>query len=335
MNKVVFTTMMASVMAFSLTASASLVDISNDYNVFVSGDFTAKNDAVHGRAAVKGNVTITGEGGYSFGQDASDEFILVSGGDVNLNASGSVFNGGIYSDGKVTNNGFTIHGNVVAKSYTGNSGGFVNGYGFASNDNRVSPVKFDQVINELKTASETYYGMTETGKVDNSYNTVTLTGTHTEGLTVFNLKESDIENMHTLIIDIAENEHAVINVAGKDIKTNKNGFGVKKDKDHDFKLFGNVLFNFYEAEDIALQTSFAGSILAMDADVIVSNPYNPYFGGEMHGDLFAKSFTGKMEFHDYSFNPPEPPSVPEPSTVSFLLTGLLGLVPLIRRKIRK
>lgn len=333
MNKVI-SFALTSVMLSSLSASGSLVDVSEKFNVFVSGDFSAHGDAVHGRAAVKGNVSITnnGDGGYSFGQDVSrKEFTLISGGNVNLNASGSVFNGGIYADGNVTNSGVTIHGDVVAESYKGS---LQPSYQFISNYGYTNPVDFNKETGELLAASQEYYIMKESGIAKNENGTLTLTGTHNEGLTVFNLSASDIENMNTLIIDIADNEKAVVNVSGKNIIGSK-GYGVKAAQNKNFDLFGNLLFNFYEAESITLQTSFAGSILAMNADVSYVHPYSIYGSGEFNGDLFAKSYKGKLQFHDYSYNPPEPPHVPEASTVSFLLTGLLGLIPVIRRKIRE
>ena len=89
------------------------------------------------------------------------------------------------------------------------------------------------------------------------------------------------------------------------------------------EAFSNVLWNFYNAENIDFNSlAVKGSVLA---------PLATTSGGaSFDGSFAAVSYTGAREFHNYVFNyetPSAPPvvSVPEPPTIAVLALFLLLL----------
>ena len=83
---------------FSPVASAGLLGVAENYNVFLSGDMSSTGSDTEGRLAAGGNVTLQN---YSVGLlSAPTEYSLVSGGSTSY-GSGSVKNGGVFTGGNL------------------------------------------------------------------------------------------------------------------------------------------------------------------------------------------------------------------------------------------
>jgi choice-of-anchor A domain-containing protein len=78
----------------------------------------------------------------------------------------------------------------------------------------------------------------------------------------------------------------------------------------------HVIWNFEDATSVSVK-SWHGAVLAGDASVMNTSP--------MEGFLYAKTFTGSGELHDFPFDGTVPGAVPEPSTWAMMALGFVGL----------
>jgi len=132
--------------------------------------------------------------------------------------------------------------------------------------------------------------------------------TGTEDVNIFSLAGSDLNNANVINFNMGIDDVAVINVSGVtgDHFTSLGIIGTYQQS--------NILWNFYEATDLTLNTTVQGSILAPYADVAFNN-------ANLWGTLVADSMTGTGEFHYPPFNP-DVPVVPEPvSSILFIVGG--------------
>ena len=319
MNKTL-SVLCGTMMLFSLSARGSLIDITTEFHVFVAEDFRGIHSDAAGRVAAGGNVEILD--GYSIGGTSTvpGQYSLISGGDVLLQR-GTISNGGIYADGSVTNSTCEIYGNVVAGSYIGEQHQIKNGQ-FIHNEGYTNPVNFAGIHSELTAISQEMASMEATGNVSVQNGNITLTGNNVSGaFTVFELSGTDLANSYQLTLNnMAEDEIAIINVSGVYNSVGYGGF----DR---ISVPEIALFNFYEAETISIHGSFTGSILAPFASVTGEN-------GHMYGGLYAESFSGNTEFHLHIFDH-DIPRVPEASTVSYLIIGMLGMATAVRGRFKR
>lgn len=207
-------------------------------------------------------------------------------------------------------------------------GGFSGGHVHAGDPGLISTNGGEDLFSEISALSAYYGAMEENGTKNELFGTLTLSGN--SDLNVFNLDASEFIDLYNLYIDIGDKDKAIINVTGTDvvIKTNISDIIHLKTED----LADRLLFNFVDAQSIYIQGSFFGTALAPYADVSGE-------GGNWKGGLFAKSYTGKYDTHQfylYSFDfelPPPPPSsdVPESSTTTMLVAGAIFVLFLSRK----
>ncbi|NLE02785.1 MAG: choice-of-anchor A family protein, partial [Fibrobacter sp.] len=89
------------------------------------------------------------------------------------------------------------------------------------------------------------------------------------------------------------------------------------------KLADRILFNLSDAQKLDFTYgTFFGTFLAMNAEVTGQS-------GDLFGGLFAESYNGQNQFHINSFTTT---TVPEPGTLSLIVLGLVGFIPMLRRK---
>jgi hypothetical protein len=77
---------------------------------------------------------------------------------------------------------------------------------------------------------------------------------------------------------------------------------------------GDVIWNFFQATTVDLETQIGGQILAPDA--AVTN------GNQIDGSLVAKSWNGNGELHSNLFTGISPFAVPEPGTWALMTVGI-------------
>jgi choice-of-anchor A domain-containing protein len=132
----------------------------------------------------------------------------------------------------------------------------------------------------------------------------------------------------TLFVNgLDSDETIIVNVSGKTGNFQLNGGGFDK------ALSRNILWNFYEAEDISLSSALFGSVLAPKAAM-------SGFSGSTEGSVIAKTIdlsNGELHYQPFRGDLPEMPTVnPPPAPVPLpaglpLLLAALGGLALIRR----
>jgi choice-of-anchor A domain-containing protein len=289
-----------SLLALILAASparAAYIDlgVAGDYNAFILGDYTSDSSDTQGNLAVRGNATMSS---YNIGGSVvvGKDFTMSNG-----SIGGSVVVGGSANLTRVGTGRSTV------------------------TDHAALPFDFDAQAAYLKNLSLTLSGTGANGTVDSAWGSISLRGNNTSGLQVFNLDAADLLNANTLSIDqIADGATILINVNGATAGL------VNMGMDALMPYSDNILFNFYNAEDLRLDSvGIKGSILAPGADV--TNEWGGW--GHIDGTLIASSYNAHIEQHDNPFDGGTP--VPEPGT--FLITGLglLGMAGFLRRGRRR
>ncbi|NUU01777.1 choice-of-anchor A family protein [Herbaspirillum robiniae] len=143
------------------------------------------------------------------------------------------------------------------------------------------------------------------------------------GTAVFNLTTAQLSQSRNLLFS-GSAQTIIINVTGSSYvdTTNFNA---------DTFLNTHIIWNFEDATSLSFQ-NWHGTVLAGNASVTNSSA--------MEGFLYAKSFTGNGELHDFGFagtlpTPTVQAQVPEPGTWMLMLGGLLGLAAVLAYRRRR
>ncbi|WP_319582936.1 choice-of-anchor A family protein [uncultured Pseudodesulfovibrio sp.] len=302
-----YTYIILTLLALVLVASparASYINlgVAGEYNAFILGDFTGNSSDTQGNLAVGGNARVSN---YSIGGS------VVVGNDFTMN------NGSIGGDALI--GGSSRLNGVGTDPYT-------------VTNNATLPFDFDAQAAYLKNLSLSLGLLASNGTVDSPpWGVITLSGDNASAFQVFNINGSDLLNANTLHLNnIADGATILINVYG-DVSGFEN-MGMD-----DLSAYSNnILFNFYEADDLILSSvGVKGSILAPYADVRGSRNLTRGGGGgggwgQIDGTLIAGSYDAHIEQHDVPFDGGDTP-VPEPGTFLIMGLGLLGLAVFLRR----
>ncbi|SEM96781.1 choice-of-anchor A domain-containing protein [Stigmatella aurantiaca] len=246
----------------------------NDYNLFLTGDYTEGTD-LEGRVAAGGNISMTN---FSVGwklpeSDASPK--IIAGGNLTL-SNGSVW-------------GTALYGGTYSASHVD----YLQG-GSAS---KATPVDFAARGAQLRALSNQLAGLPATGETQAPpWNVLTLQGTNVEsGLEVFEVSAADLSRATQLIIrGVSTTSVAVVNVRGPSVT-------LKGGREY---AGNNVLFNYVDATSITASAyGIHGTVLAPDARIFFSN-------GSWDGGIYAKSLTGNAEGHHAPLPNPGCPNNP-------------------------
>ncbi|MDO6424813.1 choice-of-anchor A family protein [Saccharophagus degradans] len=278
----------------------------SEYNLILLEDYNFQGGDVEGRTFIGGDLNAAGMGA-DFASRVPTLNIVDS-----VNVVGDVTAANINVQ----------HGNFV---HGGNLNANVNLNGAGSVIHNPS-LSISSIADELFAQSLTYSGLAANGTFNNVPNNSSFDYLGTDPLAVFSVDAADVfAQNNSLRLNSGNAETVIINVAGTDITVNGGVNLVDGFRQNDIS-FGNIIWNFFEAETINFgNLAMAGSVLAPFADITG--------GAVFEGSVAAESYTGGREFHRFLFNTPNV-SVPEPGPLSLLMLGI-GFIALSRARAKQ
>lgn len=297
--------------AFAVPLTAE--EILEQFNLVVFGDLASTSD-VEGRTYIGGDLNSAGASYFTKGNEAapSDLAALIVGGDVNggpfqVNHGGSAVVGGdLNGQINLDVGGIRYVAGMVNVPQNGDSGSTVEG-----------PVEIPDFETPLRQLSGDMAGLAANSTASIEGSKGIFTGTpDSNGLAVFWIDGVDFFGTVTDLEFLVDGAGTVIvNVAGGVIDIAA-GFldGIGE------TIADSIVWNFYEATDVTIQTAFYGSILAPNA--LVSN------ASLIAGSVVANEF---IQNGAIQLAPPSSTDVPEPASALLLLPALLGLLMVGRR----
>jgi choice-of-anchor A domain-containing protein len=315
-------------------ASLTVEDMLTTYNGVSIGDFYSTQE-VEGRLVVGGNLTgSTIQTAFVAQNPVNPVQNVVVYGDVSLQSlsgNGEIVIGGNAKTG-IEKNGATL------KTFVGGTFSGLDNFGTVTAGLAGQPsfeAKFPD-IDFSGLASYSAYLATLTGAVWSTpdFNNKALisapNAVQSEGVdwiaskvTVLFTTLANLSGGGLSVQGLDSDETIIVNVSGTSGSWGLNGLGGAKNNAK------NILWNFYEATDISVNSALIGSVLAPNAKM-------SGFSGSTEGSVIAKSiFLNNGELHSQPFagDLPEPPTVapiPLPAGLPLLLAALGGLA-LVRR----
>lgn len=291
----------------SLTASASPTGLGDAaaYNVFTFGNLSSSSD-IAGRVAV---------GGY-----LQSNLLDGSNSEYSRFVSTSVFTDLAHGNGSYTvteNNG----GNV----YVGTAGtGHIqiqNGTGSVTTGG-TNPIDFSAAKTNLSNLSLTLGALAATGTATSGSQGYTLVAN--SPISIFNLTADTFANLTQIITN---GNTVIVNVSGTSVHSSSTALSVNGSQPTaGSSAAAGVLFNFEDATSIALNSSFGGTILAPNATLTGNSQFN--------GQIIVNNLNFSGEIHGTGFDGNLPTPVPEPATLLLVGSALLGVAPVVRRRLR-
>jgi choice-of-anchor A domain-containing protein len=227
-------------------------------------------------------------------------------GNTNINNGGSAYIAGTYQ---------TVNFN----------GG--NGVGSGSFSYTPPPSTIADFESSLNSLSSQLAALTATSTTPGAGNNPIFNATAgANGVAVFDITANQLAAINTsLTFNLNGSSSIIINVTG--CVTGGSGCTAtfNANQNNATGLADNIIWNFVSATQVDINTQIGGTVLATLANVTNSN--------QIDGGLFANSFTGNGELHNYGFTGNLPTSgtvvaTPEPGSLALLGAGLtaLGLV---------
>lgn len=330
-------TMLSLAVGYAHAGSISLGQAAN-YNMFVKGDFSATTADTEGSAAIGGNLIING--GYDFG------YVTSNGHAATVTVAGNVQKSG--SGWLNVYNGQQTTGKLVYGGTLSNSGGGIGG----ATQQQTSSVNFNTAFSQLEQLSANLAAMTTPVSTnrDNLNKVLTFTPAvaNPNNVYVFNVTQDDLNSYHTIKVNnssISSDALIVFNMANptgaaakswtansKCAAGNKSCFqltqttyqvGNNSTNSGHTAMDSHILFNFNGINDLRIDSSVYGSILAPTAAISAK-------GGVIWGQVMAKSWSGNQQVNWNALSiPSTTPAVSAPPVWALLA---LPLMLMLRRR---
>jgi choice-of-anchor A domain-containing protein len=303
-------------------ASAALlagVEAVKTWNLIVFNNATSSSE-VEGRSFIGGslsgnssNYNIAGTATAAGGVPGLTVVGDVTGGAKNLNnGSGASVGGNV---GTMLNlNGGTQTLNVGGSAVNQNLNGSTLNANLGADFTATLIAQRDLLVSSLTSLSANLAALASTATATAAANTLTIDAT--AALNIFNISAQTLSGIGQISVTVASGSTTIINVSGTDIVLDDNFLGAASE------LGQSVIWNFYEAQTISVQTAFYGTILAPTAAVTLNN--------FVEGTLVASSLVQNGEVHLGTFqgdlsSVTSTSAAPEPATWAMLVIGF-GLI---------
>lgn len=309
-----------------IASAVSLSELTEDYDVFVSGDSNLGGARIHGSLATGNDLTITGRAGFNLDGNHSSAFSVVAGNKIDLKSNAQVLtNGGrgLIRSGDLT--GQTVSGNRLNQSpffleiASGQTAASV------TSDNGID---FSASFNALKDLSSKVAALAPTlslpGGSDLIFDFQNLSGLQVLNLTAAQFNAFGQTNALGSLVSTAR---FIVNV---DLSGFAGTLGQNTNQNVSDSLASGILWNFYGASDVTIKSKWVGSILAPEINLTDS------FSNDIRGSVIASSFTkASGQVHGGSFDYEFPmEQVPDSGSTAALIGLGLAVVAFARRRLK-
>ncbi len=299
--------------AAAMPAQAASVDarsILKQFNNIVLNDLTTGSGHTHGSLYVGGDYN----GGGVVNMDNEPNGQLTTG------ISGSMIVGGDVNG----QNQIHLHGGNARIGGIITSG-TIETHNGATTETGVSGIPAADIMTAFKSLSTELFNMTDTGGVANTadQNNISFqSGAGLNGVAVFHIDASDIDSGTFKGVTSDTGVTTVINVAGANVTLGMNPADLGATPNR------SVIFNFYEAVTLNLNSMATYSVLAPFANVVLQS--------DIKGTLVSGNLDQRAQVITpyYDGNIPPTTVVPVPAAAYLLLTGIAALGGMAARRRR-
>ena len=240
------------------------LDVADDYNVFVFGDYVDGVD-VQGAVAAGGDVDMAS---FAINASAPGGDAVVAGADLILDG-GTVYGDAWYGGSQSVTSTVTVTGGTLQQG---------------------SPIDFVAAEATLQDLSVLLAGLTDTAAASvSAWGAISMSGSETDQ-NVFTVAGTDLASATSVSISAPAGSVVVVNVTGSSITTGN--FAITMSGVDET----TILWNFWDATSLTLSSiGWEGSLLAPYADITFNN-------GNFDGNLIAASLTGSAEGHHFPWS---------------------------------